>query len=138
MALLLIHCTTIPSMHVRILVLPVNLLVRGVWAGVGVCAGVPCFISSGVDDDEDDACMDGTVTDAIHSASSSVIQGFSEYHDDSCTRLNALINSRMGRGHDGRGETKLLSTSTLRKVRLPADEKRASSQQELAVRKPSA
>ena len=42
----------------------------------------------------------------------------------------ALLNSRVGRGHDGRGETMLLSTSTLRKVRLPADKKRAFSQQE--------
>ena len=59
----------------------------------------------------------------IHSASYSVIQGFSEYHDDSCARLNALLNIRVGRGHDGRAETKLLSTSTLCKARLPADEK---------------
>ena len=74
-----------------------------VGAGGGVCAGVPRVVSSGVVDVED-ACMDGTATDVIHSASNSVIQGFSEYHDDSCTRLNALLNSRVGRGHDGRGK----------------------------------
>ena len=72
----------VPSMHVRIL-------------GPGlVCAGVPCVVSSGVVGDEDDACMD---------ASNLVTHGFSEYHDDSCTRLNALLDSRVGRGHDGRG-----------------------------------
>ena len=70
----------------------------GVGDGVGVCAGASCVVSSGVVDDEDGACMDGTVTDVIHSASNSVIQGFSEYHDDSCTRLNARLNSRVGRG----------------------------------------
>ena len=93
-----IHRTTIPSMHVRILVLPVNLLVRG----LGLVQ-VFLVVSSGVVDDEDDACTDGTVTDIIHSASNSVIQGLSEYHDDSCTRRNALLYSRMGRGHGGRG-----------------------------------
>ena len=98
-ALLVIHCTTISSMHMRILVLQVNLLVR--WFGLvsGGCAGVRRVVSSGVVDNEDD--------DVIHSASDSIIQGFSEYHDDSCARLNALLNSRVERGHDGRGETKL-------------------------------
>ena len=76
----------------------------GLGAGVGVCAGVSCVVSLGVVDDEDDACMDGLVTDAIHSASNSVNQGFSEYHDDSCTRLNALLNSRMRHAHVGRGK----------------------------------
>ena len=54
--------------------------------GVGVCSGFPCVVSSGVVDDEDDACMDGTVTDVIPSASNSELLSFSEYHDDSCTR----------------------------------------------------
>ena len=48
----------------------------GVGAGVGVCAGVYRAVSSGVFDDEDDACMGGTATDVIHSASNSRIQGF--------------------------------------------------------------
>ena len=123
MALLLIHCTTIPSTHVRILVLPVTVWVLGLGTGLGfVQVRLVSFLLVFVDD-EDGACIDGTVTDVIHSASNSVIQGFSEYHDDSCTRLDARLNSRVGRGHDGRVETKLLSTSTLCKVRLPADKK---------------
>ena len=39
-----------------------------------VCAGVSCVISSGAVDDVDDACMDGLVTDIIHSVSHSLIQ----------------------------------------------------------------
>ena len=60
---------------------------------------MPCVVSAGVVDDVDDACMDGSVSDVIHTGSNSVIQGFSEYHDCSCARLNALQNSRMERGH---------------------------------------
>ena len=94
----------------------------GVGVGVGVCAGVSCVVPSGAVDDVDDACMDGSVTDVIHTVSNSVIQGFSEYHDGSCACLNALPNSRVERGHHVRGETKRSSGCLL--------EKRAFSQQQ--------
>ena len=61
-------------------------------------------------DDVDDACMDGSVPDVIHPGSTSVIQSFSEYHDSSCARLNALQNSRMERGRHARGGIKPSST----------------------------
>ena len=50
------------------------------------------------------------------------------HHDDSCARLNASLDSRVERGHDDRGGTKLSSTGTLCKARRPAGEKLASSQ----------
>ena len=71
----------------------------GGWGwGVGVCAGVRRVVSSGVVDGVDDACMDVSVSDVSLPGSHSVIQSFSEYHDSSCARLNALQNSRMERG----------------------------------------
>ena len=97
---------------------------------VGGCAGVSCVVPSGAVDDVDDACVDGSVTDIIHAVSKSVIQGFSEYHDGSCARLNALPNSHVERGHHVRGETKRSDTGSLCKVRLPAGKKRAFSQQQ--------
>ena len=89
-------------MHVRILVLTVVVfvLVSGFGVGIGFRAGVPCVVPSGAVDHVDDACMDGSyVYDVIHTGCNSVIQGFSEYHNRSCARLNALQNSRMERGH---------------------------------------
>ena len=46
--------------------------------------------------------------DEIRVVSNSVIQSFTEYHDSSCARLNALQNSPVGRGHQVWGESKLL------------------------------
>ena len=66
-----IHCT-IPSMHVRILVLTVVVWVLVLGAG----AVVSCVVSSGVVDDVDDACVDGSALDVIRPGSSSVIQSF--------------------------------------------------------------
>ena len=57
--------------------------------------------------------MDGSVHDVIRPGSNSVIQDFSEYHDSSCARLNALQNSRMERGHHVRGGIKRPSTGSL-------------------------
>ena len=73
-----------------------------VGVGFGACAGVSCVVSSGVIDNVDDACMDGSALDGVRVVSNSVIQSFSEYHDSSCARLNALQNSRVGRGHQVR------------------------------------
>ena len=98
--------------------------------GVGACAGVRCVVSSGFVDDVDDACMDGSVSDVIHPGSNSVIQSFSEYHDSSCARLDALQNSRMERGRHARGGIKRSSTGSLCKVRLSAGKKRSFSQQQ--------
>ena len=77
-----------------------------VGVGVGACAGVSCVVSSCVVDDVDDACKDGSVLDVIRAGSISVIQSFSEYHDSSCARLNALQNSHLecGRHVCGRNE----------------------------------
>ena len=44
--------------------------------------------------------------------------------------MDALLNSRVERGHHIQGETKRSSTGTLCKVRLPAETKRAFSQQQ--------
>ena len=83
------------------------------WGEVGVCGvGVACLLSSlcvsRVDDDEDDACMDG---------SNSLIQG-SGCHATACACSAALQNSRQVRGHCLRGETKCMSTGTGAKVWL--------------------
>ena len=80
---------------------------------VGVCGvGVACPLSflcvSRVDDDEDDACMDG---------SNSLIQG-SGYHATACEGSDALHNSRQVRGHCLRRGTKCTSTGTGAKVWL--------------------
>ena len=56
-----------------------------------------------------------------------VIQSFSEYHDSSCSRLDALQNSRVERGRHVRGGTNRSSTGSLCKVRLSAGKKRLSS-----------
>ena len=66
----------------------------------------------------------------IHPGSDSVIQSFSEYHDSSCARVNALQNSRMERGRHARGGMKRSSMGSLCKVRLSAWKKRSFSQQE--------
>ena len=92
----------------------------GVGVGFGACAGVSYVVSSCVVDDVDDACMDGSALDGIRVGSNSVIQSFSEYHDSSCARLNALQNSHLERGHQVRGETKRSSTGSLCRVRLSA------------------
>ena len=81
--------------------------------GVGVCGvGVACPVSSpcgpGVDDDGDDACMDGF---------NSLIQG-SACHATACAWSDALHNSRRARGHCLRGGTKCTSIGTGAKVWL--------------------
>ena len=86
--------------------------------GVGACAGVSCVVSSGVVDDVDDACMDGSALDGIRVGSNSVIQSFSEYHDSSCARLNALQKSHLECGRHVCGGMKRSSTGSLCKVRL--------------------
>ena len=59
MTLMIIHCT-IPSMHVRILVLMVVGRGLGFVLGDTACPPLSSFLRfSGVDDDVDDACMDG-------------------------------------------------------------------------------
>ena len=90
--------------------------------GFGVCgAGVACpsllspFCGSRVDDDVDDACMDG---------SNSLIQG-SGCHATACACSDALQNSRQVRGHCLRGGTKCTSTGSGAKVWL-SDEIRSS------------
>ena len=83
-------------MHVRILVLMcvVSGLVLGlVWELVHV-RRVVFFLVLWID--VDDACMDGSALDDIRVVSNSFIQSFTEYHDNSCARLNALPNSRVG------------------------------------------
>ena len=98
----------IPSMHVRILVLIVVGREVGV-CGVGVaCPPLSSLCVSRVDDDEDDACMDG---------SNSLIQG-SGCHATACACSDALQNSRQVRGHCLRGGTKCTSTGTGAKVWL--------------------
>ena len=57
-------------------------------------------------------------------------QSFTEYHDNSCARLNALENSRVGRGPQVRGGTKRATSGSLRQVRLSAGKKRSFSQQQ--------
>ena len=69
----------------------------GVEVGLGACSGVLYGVLPGVADDVD-ACMDGAALDGIRVASNSLIQSFTEYHDNSCARLTALQNSRVGRG----------------------------------------
>ena len=128
-ALVLIHCT-IPihaCAHPRLDNCGVG---SGVGVGVGGRAGVSCVVPSGAVDDVDDACMDGFVYDVIHTGSNSVIQGFSEYHDSSCARMNALQNSRVERGHHVRGGIKRPSTGSLCKVTLSAGKKRPLSKQQ--------
>ena len=101
-----------------------------VGVGLGSCSGALCGVFPGVVDDVDDACMDGTALDGIHVASNSLIQSFTEYHDNSCARLTALQNSRVGRGPQVRGGTKRATTGSLRQVRLSAGKKRSFSQQQ--------
>ena len=94
-------------------------------AGVGAGAVVSCVVSSGVVDDVDDACIDGSALDVIRPGSNSVIQSFSEYHDSSCARLNALQNSHLECGrHVHRGMNRS-TTGSLCKVRLSAGKKRS-------------
>ena len=50
--------------------------------------------------------MDGTAHDGIHVAYNSLIQSFTECHDNSCARLTALQNSRVGRGPQVLGRNK--------------------------------
>ena len=100
------------------------------WGWFGACAGLSYVVSSCVVDDVDDACMDVSVLDGIRVGSNSVIQSFSEYHDSSCARLNALQNSHLERGHQVRGETKPSSTGSLCKVRLSVGKKRSFPQQQ--------
>ena len=97
--------------------------VGSVVVGFGACAGVSCGVSSGVVDDVDDACMDGSALGEIRVVSDSVVQSFTEYHNSSCARLNALQNSRVGRGHQVWGGTKRSSTVSLCMVRLSAGKK---------------
>ena len=92
-------------------------------SGVGASAVVSCVVSSGVVDDVDGACMDGSVLDVIRSGSNSVIQSFSEYHDSSCARLIALQNSHLECGRHVRGGMKRSCTGSLCKVRLVCWEK---------------
>ena len=111
----LIH-STIPSMHVHILVLIVLGLGLGsvVWElHVHLCC--LCCVFSRVDDDVDDACMDG---------SNSLIQG-SGCHATACACSDALQNSRQVRGHCLRGGTKCSSMGSGAKVWL-SDEIRGS------------
>ena len=88
---------------------------------VGVCGvGVACPLSSlcvsRVDDDVDDACMDG---------SNSLIQG-SGCHATACACSDALQNSRQVRGHCLRGGTKCTSMGSGAKVWLSDSEARKS------------
>ena len=90
--------------------------------GFGVCGvGVACppllslLCVSRVDDDVDDACMDG---------SNSLIQG-SGCHATACAFSDALQNSRQDRGHCLRGGTKCSSMGSGTKVWL-SDEIRGS------------
>ena len=76
----------------RLASVPVGL---GVGVGTGVRAGVGCVGSLEGDDERMDACMEGTTPDGIHAVTNSTIRSFTEYHDDSCARLNASINSRV-------------------------------------------
>ena len=74
--------------------------------------------------------MDGTTLDGIYPATNSTVRSFTEYHDDSCARLNASINSRVV--HQIRGAAKRFTSGTGCKARLPAEKKLAFSQQESA------
>ena len=102
----------------------------GVGAGVGAGAVVSCVDSSGVVDDVDDACVDGSALDVIRRGSNSVIQSFSEYHDSSCARLNALQNSHLECGRHVQEGMKRSRTGSLCKVRLSAGKNRSFSQQQ--------
>ena len=88
-----------------------------------------CGFLLGVADDVD-ACMDGPAFDGTRVAPNSLIQSFTEYHDNSCARLTALQNSRTERGHHVRGGIERPSTGSLCKVRQSAGKKRALSQQQ--------
>ena len=101
----------------------------GVGVGLGACARASCGVFPGVVDDVDDACMDGSALDDIRVVSIFLIQSFTEYHDNSYARLNALQNSRVGRGPHVRGGTKRATTGSLRQVRLSVWKKRSFSQQ---------
>ena len=112
MTLLIIHCT-IPSVHSRL-----DGCGEGSWVCVGdiACPPLSSFLRfSGVDDDVDDACMDG---------SNSIIQSFG-CHATACACLDALQNSRQVRGHCLRGGTKCSSTGSGAQVWL-SDEIRGS------------
>ena len=91
-------------MHVRILVLMVVERGLGFCVWDVACAPLSSFfcVFSGVDDDVDDACMDG---------SNSLIQGFG-CHATACACLDALQKSRRVRGHCLRGGTKCSSTGS--------------------------
>ena len=77
-----------------------------------LCARVSCGVLLGVVDDVD-ACMYGPAFDGIRVAPDSLVQSFTEYHDNSYARLTALRNSRVGRGPHGRGGTKRATTGSL-------------------------
>ena len=102
----------------------------GVGSGVGAGAVVSCVVSSGVVDDVDDACVGGSAFDVIRPGCNSVIQSFSEYHDSSCARLNALQNSHLECGRHVHGGMNRSSTGSLCNVRLSAGKKRSFSQQQ--------
>ena len=102
------------------------------WFRKNKCGGL-LHVCTGVGSDRmmvDDACMDGTALDGIHVTSISLIQSFTEYHDNSCARLTALQNSRVGRGPQVRGGTKRATTGSLRQVWLSAGKKRSFSQEQ--------
>ena len=52
--------------------------------------------------------MDDPAFDGIRVAPNSSIQSFSEYHDNSCARLTALQNSRVGPVPQGQEEQSVL------------------------------
>ena len=73
--------------------------------------------------------MDGSAPDVIRPSSNSVIQSFSEYHDSSCARLNALQNSHLEwSSRSWRNEA--FKYGFLVQVRLSAGKKRSFSQQQ--------
>ena len=80
--------------------------------------------------DDVDACMDGPAFDGTRVAPGSLVQSFTEYHDNSCARLTALQNSRVGCGPQGRRGTKRATTGSLRQVRLSAGKRRSFTQQQ--------
>ena len=81
--------------------------VSGVCDGGIACAPLSSLLRvPGVDDDEDDACMDGN---------NSLIQG-SGCHATACACLDVLQNSRQVRGHCLQGGTKCSSTGSGAKV----------------------
>ena len=63
---------------------------------------------------------------AVHGRSG--IQGSNVFHDDSCARLEACLNSRFRRGQEGAGGIKPRCMSIVSRVWRPAEEKLASPQ----------